>query len=159
MKDKDEPTEDKPELKDLSDFKHEEEGFQMFDFQKAREEKEKREEDESEDFPPKLKTKFCFKHGEDTFNFKLQPCGDNFDVIFIVTRYIDNPVMSGWIQQPVLDEHVELNKFEKFMNKIGFKRFTVERKIEIIAALLKTKIVKHLDGQDKAKELNRKFKL
>lgn len=155
MKDEDE-TKDKPKLKDLSDFKHEEEGFKLFDFQKA---KETKDEDDDEDGKPKLKSKFCFKHDEDVFNFNLEPCADNYDVVFTVSRYIDHHFISGWMQQPVLHQHVELNIVERFMFKIGFKRFTVENKIEKVALQLKERILVHLNKKDQAKKLNKKFKL
>lgn len=153
MKDEDE-IKDKPKLKDLSDFNHEEEGFKLFDFQKAKETKE-----EDEEVKPKLKTKFCFKYEEDVFNFNVEPCAENYDVLFTVTRYVDHHFISGWIQQPVLHQHVELNIVERFLFKVGFKNFTIENKIEKVAVNLKQRILVHLSKKDQAKKLNRKFKL
>jgi len=147
---------ERPKLKSLEDFKPEESTGKIFDFQKAKEERE--EDDEEIMWPPKLRTKFCFQHGEQVFNFDVGPCGDGFHIGFISFKEMQTPFGTIVAQHPVLDKHVELNKFEKLLTKIGFK-FDIEKRVELETLNMKKKIVKILDDRKKAEKIKNKFRL
>lgn len=145
----DDENKDKPRLKSIDEFVPEESTGKIFDLSK---EKAKKEDGE-------LKTKFCFKHQDTVYNFTIRGCsGGGVHCAFITGRLMSMPFGEAYVEQTLDDKHIELSKFQKFLNKIGFN-CSLEKKIGKEIPIWRQELIDYLNRVDSVSLMEEKFKL
>lgn len=102
-------------------------------------------------------SEFDINHNGEKIYFKMTDChGDGVHCYFFGKHEGMSEAQGVPAFMPVDDIHIELNKFELFLNKIGFK-FTLRKKIKRVVPKWREAIIKRLEDRESMADLFEEF--